>query len=1409
MTKSNGSYRAGIDIGSTTIKLWLEKKGQPVLSEYVRHHADIGKELERLLVALDNRCGEEPLALAVTGSGGMNVAKTLGLPFVQEVVAGTKPVMTFYPEADVIIELGGEDAKITYLKPSPEQRMNGACAGGTGSFIDQMASLMQTDAAGLNELAHDHRTLYPIASRCGVFAKSDLQPLINDGASRADLAASVFQAIVNQTIAGLACGRPIRGHVVLLGGPLHFLDQLAYAFERTLDRQVHSFIRPQNAQYFVAMGAAMLAKEPHFTAAAYLARWRRRRADGDPIKTLAPLFETEEERVQFHTRHHSAKSALFAEEGGTPPYFLGIDAGSTTTKIVLVDQGGKIVHTDYRANDGRPVETAKAMLSGMYDTLGDDIEIPYAMATGYGEQLVRAAFCVNDGTVETMAHYRGAREFQPDVDFILDIGGQDMKCVHISDGIIDSIAVNEACSSGCGSFIQTFAAALNVSVEAFADLAVQAKMPVDLGTRCTVFMNSRVKQAQKQGSKVADISAGLAYSVVRNALYKVIKIKDPEQLGRHIVCQGGTFLNDAILRAFEKVLGRPVVRPSLAGLMGAYGAALMAKEAAPAGSRQTVLRREALTALRQKTTLTMCRRCENRCKLTISRFGDRINVSGNRCERGAGAEKKISELPNLVRHKYERTFGYEPRSMDAAPCGEIGIPRALNMFENYPFWFTFLDQLGFRVVLSGSTSAALFESGMDSIPSESICYPAKLAHGHIEDLISRGVKTIFYPDVVLEDELVPGADKTYNCPIVASYPEVIRTNLERLKGEGIRFINPFVGLHDHKHLARRLFPYFADFGVSREQVRRAVRAACEEDKRYHEDLFAKGEDALDRMEKDGGFGIVLAGRPYHADPGIHHGIPELINQLGLTVFTEESILRGRLSERPLRVVDQWAYHSRLYAAASRVAERDDLELVQLNSFGCGLDAITTDQVEEILRAHGKIYTCLKIDEVSNLGAARIRLRSLLVAMEERRRQQRPASGARYAASRVEFTGEMRANHTILAPQMSPIHFRLVEQVFRQAGYRLKILEKALPADVETGLRFVNNDACYPTVMVVGQLMRALLSGDYDRQNTSVMITQTGGGCRATNYVALLRKALKDAGLEEIPVIALSASGIESNSGFHYAPFMLHRGIQAIIAGDVLQNVLLRVRPYEAFPGQANQLYEEWSSRFSRYFGSSRPARPLAGLIRECVRAFDTMELVTEPNRQRVGLVGEILVKFQPDANNHAIDFIEAEGFEAAMPNLLDFFLYCFYNQKWSRQALNTSFLSERAATLAVNLMERYRKAANRALAASRRFHPGKSIAAVAEHAKQVLSLGNCAGEGWFLTGEMLELIADGVPNIICAQPFACLPNHVTGKGMIRAIRKLHPDANIVPVDYDPGTSEVNQQNRIKLMLSRAKDHLSG
>ena len=1408
----NAVLKMGLDVGSTTVKIVLLHNDQILYQQYRRHNADSIGELQKAFSEVAEIYPDASVSISITGSGGLSVAKWLELSFVQEVIAETEAIRVYDPEADVIIELGGEDAKITYMKPVPEQRMNGTCAGGTGAFIDQMASLLQTDAGGLNELASRYKRLYPIASRCGVFAKSDLQPLINEGAAREDLAASVLQSVVNQTIAGLACGRPIKGNVIFLGGPLHFLSELRSAYERTLTENVDSFKNPPFAQLYVAVGAALLADNEPLPLREILNRFSTNRKLDHDIGRIRPLFADEHEKKAFFDRHDKASVELMDIRTAKGPCYLGIDAGSTTTKAVLIDNSGELIFTYYAGNKGNPITSAVKILRKIYEQLPKTAYIARSCVTGYGEHLIKAALGIEEGEIETMAHYKSAEFFSPGVDFIIDIGGQDMKCMRVREGVIDSIMVNEACSSGCGSFIQTFAETLNMDAHTFSLEALASENPVDLGTRCTVFMNSRVKQAQKEGATVGDISAGLSYSVVRNALYKVIKIKDPEALGNKVVVQGGTFLNDAILRCFELVAGREVIRPNIAGLMGAFGAALIARERYE-NQPGSLISSENLADFTVDTELTHCKLCTNHCQLTISSFsnGERF-VSGNRCERGAGVNSSTADLPDLFDYKYKRLFKYKPLSIEAARRGTLGLPRALNMYENYPFWFTLLTSLGFRVIISGQSNHKLFEKGMDSIPSESVCYPAKLAHGHIADLISKGIKTIFYPDLPYEQKEVEAANNHYNCPIVASYPEVIKNNVEDIREHSIKFMNPFLPLENRDKLATRLVEVFADYNVNLKEVKRAVEAAFAEDAKFKQDMRDKGAEVIKFLEESGKKGVVLAGRPYHVDPEIHHGIPKMINSLGLAVLTEDSIIQPGLLERPLRIVDQWAYHSRLYEAAAVVAIRDELELVQLNSFGCGLDAVTTDQVQEILEAQGKIYTVLKIDEVSNLGAARIRMRSLKVAMQEREKNKGSITRKKkpYTLERIPFTQEMKQRHTILAPQMSPIHFRFIESVLNHHGYNTKVLENTTAEDIETGLKYVNNDACYPSIIVVGQLVNAFIRGGYDPDNCSVFITQTGGGCRATNYVAFLRKALKDAGFPQVPVVALSATGIESNPGIKFTLNLLHQCVQALVLGDLLQTVLLRVRPYEAVTGSAHNLYTRWDQAIREFFEQDGFSPLLARRLRYgqiidmVVEEFDDLPLIETERKPRVGLVGEILVKFHPDANNHAVAVIESEGCEAVMPGLLDFFLYTIYNSQWKYENLGTSAKGAYVSKVLIRLIEGYRAKMRKVLSATNgKFDTPVPIEELGRKAEGVLSLGNISGEGWFLTAEMIELIESGVPNIICAQPFACLPNHVTGKGMIKELRRQFPQSNIVPIDYDPGASEVNQLNRIKLMLSTA------
>ena len=1154
--ENNTLHKLGIDIGSTTVKVAiLDQEDHLLFSDYERHFANIQETLSSLLQKAYDALGDFAVAPMITGSGGLTLAKHLGVPFVQEVIAVSTALQHYAPQTDVAIELGGEDAKIIYFEGgNVEQRMNGICAGGTGSFIDQMASLIQTDATGLNEYAKNYKAIYPIAARCGVFAKTDIQPLINEGATREDLSASIFQAVVNQTISGLACGKPIRGHVAFLGGPLHFLSELKAAFIRTLNLDNEHTITPENSHLFAAIGSALNYKPGETTT---LVSLRDRLSNGIKMEfevaRMDPLFASQEEYDAFRARHdgHNVKSAdLSTYEGNC---YLGIDAGSTTTKIALVGEDGSLLYSFYSNNNGSPLATAIRSIKEIYTLLPPKAKIVHSCSTGYGEALLKAALMLDDGEVETVAHFYAAAFFDPEVDCILDIGGQDMKCIKIKNQTVDSVQLNEACSSGCGSFIETFAKSLNYSVQDFAKEALFAKNPIDLGTRCTVFMNSKVKQAQKEGASVADISAGLAYSVIKNALFKVIKLSDASQLGKNIVVQGGTFYNDAVLRSFEKIAGVECVRPDIAGIMGAFGAALIARERHEAGYQTSMLSIEQINALTFDTKLARCQGCTNHCLLTINRFsGNRQYITGNRCERGLGKEKNKDNIPNLYEYKNKRLFDYTPLSAEEAARGTVGIPRVLNMYENYPFWATFFKKLGFSVVLSPQSTRKIYELGIDSIPSESECYPAKLAHGHVTWLIHQNVDFIFYPCIPYERNEFPDSNNHYNCPIVTSYAENIKNNVDEITSGQVKFLNPFMSFASEETLSSQLIKTFgqSEFGIPESEIRDAVAEGWKELAVCRMEMQKKGEEVLQYLKETGRRGIVLAGRPYHVDPEINHGIPELITSYGIAVLTEDSISHLQPVERPLIVMDQWMYHSRLYAAANYVKTRDDLDLIQLNSFGCGLDAVTTDAVNDILTKSGKIYTCLKIDEVNNLGAARIRIRSLISAIRVREKKQTKRTIVPANYNRVVFTEEMRKNYTILCPQMSPIHFELLEPAFQTAGYNLVVPDVDSRTCVDVGLKYVNNDACYPSLIVVGQLMAAVMSGGYDMSRTAVLISQTGGGCRACNYIGFIRRALEKAGYPDVPVISINLSGLEKNPGFKLTLPLIQHGLYAFEFGDI-------------------------------------------------------------------------------------------------------------------------------------------------------------------------------------------------------------------------------------------------------------------
>lgn len=1715
-TMQDDSLHIGIDVGSTTVKLAIiDKRGTVRFAVYRRHHADVRATIVEVLDEAAVDFGDTYMTIAITGSGGLLLAQWLGVEFVQEVIASKTAVETLIPATDVAIELGGEDAKIIYFDQGIEQRMNGSCAGGTGAFIDQMAALLNTDAGGLNALAKQASTLYPIASRCGVFAKTDVQPLLNEGAHKQDIAASIFQSVVTQTISGLACGRPIRGHVAFLGGPLQYLPELRKRFYETLELDEEHIIVPDNAHLFVANGCALAGAVSDTAKTERLSEVIERLkglgdVQGSEVVRLAPLFATAEDYEQFKVRHRGECVRRGRLEDYEGVAYLGIDAGSTTFKAALIAEDGALLWSHYASNKGDVLGCAKTSLADLYKALPQNSEtreprvvIGHTTVTGYGEHLLLEALRLDSGEIETVAHLRGAQEMLPGVEFILDIGGQDMKCLRVKDGVIDHIMLNEACSSGCGSFIESFASGLKLEVTQFAEAALHSDGPVDLGSRCTVFMNSRVKQAQKEGASVGDIAAGLAISVIKNALFKVIKIRDPHDVGSKVIVQGGTFLNDAVLRAFEQLSEVQAVRPDIAGNMGAFGAALLAREryheavdkqqselvklgvskavaprateGLPEQAVAAVQIRSAMLSLHQLAKLNPtqrnvhCKQCPNHCLLTVNDFGKdehtgrhRRFITGNRCEKGAGVADTLSQkVPNLFEYKSKRLFSYEPLSPAQATRGSVGIPRALNMYENYPFWFTFFTKLGFRVVLSDPSTKKTYEAGIESMPSESVCYPAKLSHGHVMNLLAKHPDFIWFPCSKYERQEDEGAGNHFNCPIVASYPEALRLNVDDLHTSEVELLTPWLPYDKQEHLKKRLFvelvethPELMGTGVllpTQAEVNAAVDAAWAEDEAFKHDVREAGTKTLLWMEETGTHGIVLAGRPYHNDPEINHAIPELLTSFGLAVLTEDSIAHLGTLERPIRLVDQWMYHTRLYAAAKVATERNDLDLIQLNSFGCGLDALTTDQVQEILERAEKVYTALKIDEVSNLGAARIRVRSLLAALKDQEaslpptddapkgcpalslkveellgalppkskgetpphkkgvssdqkagdpsaqklrdlapmvacssdfvdtahsnvsgvephtvkdsasgfaarlsapshkpdgslpapvasvaaavsaavasvaacapsacsacaaggcgsqvslkaspttytpdtdhaiapwpykegehlmysqsthatskratlpggeskptkevvQTQRDADcscekqpgvqdafdvvehevvpaaaaqktsaaaaahfkqrqGSTSAFERATFTQEMKdAGYTILCPQMAPIHFDLLMEIFHKNGYNLELMPAVDHGAVDAGLKYVNNDICYPSILVTGQIMEAVLSGRYDTDKLAVIITQTGGGCRATNYISLIRKALAATGLSHIPVIALSFKDLgEHHPGFKVTPAMLYQAVFALGYGDLLMMCLYRTRPYEVETGSANNLFEYWMRACRKQLLRGVKWSEYKRTVRAIVDDFDTLPLQGQGTKPRVGVVGEILVKFHPTANNQVVDVIEREGCEVVVPGLIEFFLFGIAGGIFQKDPLGRSAKGALGSRFGLWAISKLRAPVMKALKKSQRFEAPATIYQLAGYAEEILSLCNSMGEGWLLTAEMVELIKTGAPNVVCAQPFACLPNHVVGKAVIKELRKRYPQSNIVAVDYDPGASEVNQLNRIKLMISVAKSNMN-
>ena len=1480
--------RIGIDVGSTTVKTAaIDPQDNVLFGKYERHRADIKstivKVVNETLDVISARAEQEgflpKLSVMVTGSGGLAVSYWLSIPFIQEVVASTAAVKKIIPQTDVVIELGGEDAKITYFKDGVDQRMNGTCAGGTGAFIDQMAALLETDAGGLNELAKGAHTIYPIAARCGVFAKTDIQPLINEGARREDIAISIFQAVVSQTISGLACGRPIRGNVAFLGGPLHFMDQLRQRFIETLKLKPEEALVPENSQLFVAYGAAVSAPlsedgtaavqaagEPETCGTAEggctgcsgcsrpaepeadapeqktrilsVAEFREslktlKDAEMQEVQRLEPLFRNQTELDSFRMRHAEEMAASADLDTAKGPVFLGFDAGSTTTKAVLIDPLGRILWRFYDVNAGNPVELAVRVLKDLYRRMPPGMKIIRSCSTGYGEALFQAALGVDSGEVETIAHYRAANFFVPGVDFILDIGGQDMKCLRTKDGAITSIQLNEACSSGCGSFLDNFARSLGMDIHTFSDKALLAEKPVDLGSRCTIFMNSRVKQAQKEGASVGDISAGLSYSVIKNALFKVIKLRDANSIGDKIVVQGGTFNNDAVLRAFEKISGRNVFRPDVAGLMGAYGAALIALDewkaaGSPADARSSLATPDQLENFSVQLELRRCGKCANNCQLTINTFTTGIStegpmeqmvapprrfVTGNRCERGleldepAEEKKRLSGIqkperkpvPNLFAWKYSRLFRYQPLAKENAPRGEVGILRVLNMYEDYPFWHTLFTACGIRVCLSSHSNYQDYEHSACMVMSDNICFPAKLVHSHIQDLTDKRVDRIFMPFVVYERQ---GSEQnSYNCPIVTGYAEVIKS----VQAGDIPIDSPTISFKDKSLLLKQCKAYLGKLGVPDSTVNKAFSLAVSAQDAYVYDIISYNERVCRKAREQGALAILLAGRPYHADMLIQHKVSDMLADMGIYVVTDDIVRNKRVAVSDAHYLSQWAYPNRILEAAKWSAGQKGMEFVEMTSFGCGPDAFLVDEVRDILMRHGKVLTLLKLDDINNIGSMKLRVRSLIESLKLASKAGVKPSAVSGFKTTPTFDDACRGRK-ILVPYFTPFISPLIPAIMKIAGYDVDNLPLSDTESCEWGLKFANNEVCYPATLIVGDIIKAFESGKYDPKNTAVAMTQTGGQCRASSYLSLIKKALVDAGYADVPVIAFSFGSAIKNEqpGFRINWLKLMPiALYSVLYSDCIAKFYYAAAAREKQPGQAAKLRDMYLQAGEKLILEGRHDDLVSYLT---MAANEFNRICKDIRLPKVCVVGEIFLKFNPFAQKNVTDWLMSNGVEIVPPLLLDFFMQSFVNKRVDEEKhLSRKTVASFIYGMVYKRIMKYVARVNKAAAAFRYFTPFNDIFKEADEARKVITLSAQFGEGWLLPAEIMSCARQGVSNVVSLQPFGCIANHIVSKGIEKRIKRFFPDMNILSLDFDSGVSDVNITNRLLLFIDNLKE----
>lgn len=1424
---ANEVVRVGLDVGSTTLKVVsVDAAGHVLDTFYTRHNADVSGTLERVFGELAQHRKGERVQLAVTGSAGMGIAERCGLQFVQEVIAACRVAETHYPEAASLVDIGGEDAKMIFFEQGrpPDIRMNGSCAGGTGAFIDQMAVLLGIEVERLGELAEQATKKHPIASRCGVFSKTDIQNLLARGAKREDIAASIFHAVSVQVLTTLSRGYTLRPKVILCGGPFAHIAPLRKAFQEASGLHPEDFIIPECVQAIPAWGTALHVKPEGknytFEELLQLFRDQNRVSVGVRPRGLTPLFRDEEEYNRWIASKSQyrlpAAPLCTASEGRC---FLGIDSGSTTTKVIVLNAKKQIVFRAYRKNSGDPlgaVATSLQELVTLAEKEGVRLQIGGSCVTGYGEDLIRKAFGLNLGVVETIAHYVGASYFDPQVSFILDIGGQDMKAAFIDQGTIARLEINEACSSGCGSFIETFARSLGQEVADFATEACKSEAPCDLGTRCTVFMNSRVKQSLREGASHGDISAGLGYAVVRNCLNKVLKIKDFNVLGDHVMVQGGTLRNPAVSRAFELETGRKVIITDAPELMGAFGAALHAAQEAQVKGFPVRELCDVAHVAAHSTKLGGCKGCYNRCEVTTFQFENgELYFAGNKCEKvfsNQGEAHKQGE--NTSEWKYKRLFEYGKQTEEQATNAPLvmGIPRILGMYEHFPFWYTLFTACGMEVKVSAESTIRVSEKGAHTVMSDNVCFPAKIAHGHVLDLVKRGVDRVFVPFVVYEAKEVQGVSNSFNCPVVSGYSEVLRSSMSGHLPENIQIDAPTISFKDEKLLKKQCWEYLKTlvskrFVLSKKRFEKAFQAATTEQEHFFTDLLAKNLDVAKRAQDEGRTLVMLAGRPYHADPLIQHKISQIITEFGVDVVTEDLARRDVLDPKASVSVHQWGFTNRIVAAAHWTAKASsNVHYVQITSFGCGPDAYVVDEATEILRQAGKTATVLKVDDVSNVGSLRLRIRSLIESLklrEEALPQEASAAPVKHAVFE-----EKDRHRTILMPWFGDPYSPYLPTLFELAGYKAVNLPPSSESTAVYGLRYSNNEICYPATLVVGDFMQAIARGQYKREEVAFGITQTGGQCRATNYISLVKKALQQVGLDDVPVIAVSTGAGEFNEqpGFKIPWRKLALPlVRALVYADVLSTLFQASRVRERKAGIAQALFDKYTKLGVTALKRSETKRMYEFLERA---AQEFNQAITPKEMPRVGVVGEIFVKYNRYANRGVVDWLASQGIEPVVPALCEFFLEGLASApvRVKDKIENSSLMVSLLPLIERLLFRTIRKMESR-VKAFPFYRPIGMPSHESEMAASVINLNAQFGEGWLIPASFVRFAKEGINSVVCLQPFGCIANHIVAKGIERRVRELYPNLSLLFLDLDSGVSEVNFFNRLHFLKENAKAHL--